>query len=98
VSHLTIKVHRERERYRIAVYVDGQIEPTTVFGCRECLLPILERLGAAQGKKAPVFSTTEFRAAGGVTSVAVHLPRGDVVTYAAALPQKMIAESPEGLS
>jgi hypothetical protein len=98
VSHLTIKVHRERERYRIAVYVDGQVEPTTVFGCRECLLPILKRLGAAQGKKAPIFSTSEFNTAGGVTSVAVHLPRGDVVTYAATLPQKMLANAPEGLS
>jgi hypothetical protein len=90
--HVLVKVTRQMERYLIQVYVDGQIEPTTVFGCREALFPVLRALGGRAAHQNGIAPLRELHGASSPATIAVQLPRGDVLTYGLVLPQQGVAD------
>jgi len=98
MPHLTVHIARHLDVYRVAVHVDGQIEPTTVFGCRPALAPLVAALLAAQDEDNRIAAGTETHTPGGPSTIAFHLPGSRVVTFARILAQERIASGPQSLS
>jgi hypothetical protein len=88
MSKLLVKVSSEVGHYRIAVYVDREIQPTTVFGCHRGIDPILRALGAAHGEYRSRGPTSESDAGGAPSSITFHLPGDREVAYSLTLPQE----------
>lgn len=94
MSKLLVEVGSELRHYRIAVYVDGEIQPTTVFGCHEGIAPILRALGAAHGEYRTGGPTPQTHPSGAPSSITFHLPGDRLVTYSLVLPQQSNAFGP----
>lgn len=98
MPHLTVHVARHLDIYRVAVHIDGQVEPTTVFGCREALAPVVRALLATEDEQHRLFADAEPDAARRPSTIAFHLPGARVVTFAAILPQERTSTEVERLS
>jgi hypothetical protein len=98
MGHVHIEVTRQSGGYVVKVYIDSQIEPTTIFGCRESLLPVLRALGRAEREQHAVSSRPEAHMAIGPATITVALPMGDTVTYGRVLTQEVVASAPQSLS
>jgi len=87
-----VAITRERGHFRIEVYVDGNVQPATVFGCRDSLLPLLAALETAQGKKGAVVADSAPDAVGVPASIAISLPSGRLIAYGLVLGQDPFAD------
>jgi hypothetical protein len=89
-----ITIARERGHFRIEVYIDGQIEPTTVFGCREGIEPILDSLGSGERYKRTVGATSEPDTITPPATIAVRLPSGRYIAYGCVVAQDPFPDGP----
>jgi hypothetical protein len=89
-----ITIARERGHFRIEVYVDGQIEPTTVFGCREGLSPMLAGFETGERDYRAVAAAPETNAVTAPSSIAVRLPSGRYIAYERVLAQDPVPDRP----
>jgi hypothetical protein len=89
-----IAISRQRGHYKIEVYIDAQIHPATVFGCREGLVPVLAALERGEGKKAAVSAASESDTLTAPTSIAVRLPSGRYIAYGLVVAQDPRTNSP----
>jgi hypothetical protein len=94
MKHAHITVTRERGHFRIEVYVDAAIEPATVFGCREALLPILAAMETAEAQESAVAPRSESNTITTPATVTVRLPSGRYISYALVLAQDPTANRP----
>jgi hypothetical protein len=82
-----IAITRERGHFRIEVYVDSNVDPATVFGCRESLLPLLAALETGKGYDRAVVPDSTPDAIGVPASIAISLPSGRLIAYGLVLGQ-----------
>lgn len=90
-----ITLTREGRYFRVEVYVDGNIEPATVFGCRDRLLPVLAALETGQGTDGARWSSTEPYTLTAPTSIAVRLPSGRFIAYSLVIAQEPFPDGPQ---
>lgn len=98
MAQLTVKVGAEKRLYRVEVYIDGEIEPTTVFGCRDGFGPVLAALEATEGQDDSIWSRAHAAVRGSPSTIAFHLPSGRIVTFGVIIPQQRVAHGPQRLS
>ena len=92
-----VAITRERGHFRIEVYVDGNVQPATVFGCRDSLLPLLAALETGKGQQTPVVATSESDPIGVPSAIAISLPSGKFVAYGLVIGLDPFAVGPQGL-
>ena len=95
MSHLTVDVARDGRYWRITTYVNGAVEPTTVFGCRDGIAPIVEALLTAQAQQDAAWSGAESRVRGVPSTITLHLPGDRSIIYGVILPEEMVSQSPQ---
>jgi hypothetical protein len=79
--HFFITVTRERGHYRVVVSVDGEIEPTTVFGCSERLEPVVRRLIMTQSEYHGIIERSKPGTFTAPPSITFQLPGAQTLTY-----------------
>jgi hypothetical protein len=77
------------------VYIDGEIKPTTVFGCRESITPIVNALLRAEGEQHAAWSAPHSDMGAMPAAITFHLPGKRAVTYGVILPQQPLADGPQ---
>ncbi len=87
MSRLSVNVTSERRMYRIEVYIDGEVQPTTVFGCNEGIAPVLRALSAAHAENGPGAATPDTHSRGAPSSITFHLPGLRTVVYSLVIAQ-----------
>lgn len=95
MSRISVDVSRDSRHWVFHVYVNGEIQPTTVFGCRDALTPLLEALLTANSEENIPGSSSETAVSVGPTLVTFHLPMGAVVSYVRIGSQNPLPNSPQ---
>lgn len=96
MSHMHVDVTSDRRHYRIEVHVDGDVEPTTVFGCHEALSKILLSLDPGHREQHTPGPAPEAGVGRGVTSITFHLPSGRILAFSRVAAYQGVAKTPEG--
>jgi hypothetical protein len=97
VNTLAIKLLAERGHWRVECRVNGEIEPRTVFGCRQGFEPMLRTLLAADAKVTAVSAGSEKAVGGAEPRITVQMPSGRKLTFVFFGGEDALAEVPEGL-
>jgi len=77
--------------------VGTHIQPTTVFGCREGVAPLLAGLIAAESHYASVGAIPERDAGDAPSAIAVTMPSGRVLTFVLGSIESTLPEIPQKL-
>lgn len=96
VRSLAIKLLTERGHWRVEVYVDGQVDPTTIFGCRQGFEPMLRALLTADAKVTAVSTGSQKAMVGGEPRITVQMPSGRKLHFLFAGGQDSPADLPKG--
>jgi hypothetical protein len=78
---LAITISREVRHWRIEVQVKGGVEPSTVFGCYDGMMPMLGGLLAAEAEVNAVAALPERKPAAPPPTVTVRMPSGRLLTF-----------------
>jgi hypothetical protein len=95
MTHISVDVERHGGFWRITAYIDGAVKPTTVFGCRESITPIVAALLRAEGEQHAGWSAPHADMRGMPAAITFHLPGKRAVTYAIILPEQPLADGPQ---
>jgi hypothetical protein len=98
VTGIVINLTRQAKHWSIQLAVDGQIEATTIFGCREALTPLVTGLMAAEAENTTVGPRSETDRSIGPATITVGMPSGRVLTFSLTSLQEALPNVPEGLS
>lgn len=92
---LSIKLTSERGHWRIQMHVDGEIEPSAIFGCRGGLAPVLRALVTADAQVTAVRADPLLDVRGTEPTVTVTMPSGRHLTFALRDVQEAPPDVPE---
>lgn len=92
---LTVKLLSERGHWRVEVYVDGEVEPRTIFGCRAGFEPILRCLLTAEAQVTAVSAGSKLDPTRSVPSITVAMPSGRRLSFRFVGGQEGIPDAPE---
>jgi hypothetical protein len=96
MSSITVDISRQARHYRVALAIDGQIQPRAVFGCTDGLEPMLRGLMAAESEVAAVWTRPEGAVRLTPPTVTIGMPSGSVLTFTLTTVQHAMGELPEG--
>lgn len=92
---LSIEFLNQGRFWRIVFGVNGKVEPTGVFGCRDGILPMVAALRAAELEYDPISATSKTDPRRGPPTIAVSMPSGRVLTFALMGVDPGASERPE---
>jgi hypothetical protein len=95
MSDFVIEVTTQRDHYRVEVYVDGEVQPRTIFGCRDALKPILDCLESTARQEGVGWTRPETDTRHNVPEIAFLLPTGRSLTYVLARTQQPLSSGPQ---
>lgn len=76
-----VTIARKSNHWEIEVQVEGRVEPRTIFGCYEGILPILSGLLAAQSEMDAIAALPQRDTAHTPPVVTVRMPSGRLLTF-----------------
>jgi hypothetical protein len=94
MKRIAIHLTHHARGWRIMLNVDGQIEPSTVFGCREGLFPLIAGLVATEAQVAAVRAGTQRNMGDAPTLITVTMPSGRELTFRLAEDEQLAANVP----
>jgi hypothetical protein len=98
IRSLEVKLTDQRGHWAVELRVDGQIEPSTIFGCRQGFEPILRALATAEAKVTAVSAGAVGDAWDSGPSITVSMPSGRKLTFLFAGGTEAIPDAPQGVS
>ena len=97
VRNLSVKLIDKRGHWEVEMRVDGQVDPATVFGCRQGFEPMLRALQSAEAKVTAVSAGTVSDALDTGPSITVSMPSGRKLTFLFAGGTEAIPEAPQAV-
>lgn len=85
-----VELTREGRHWRIKLDVEGNVEPTTAFGCSESMFPLVAGLLATEAEVNAISAGTQRNMRDAPTYVAVRMPSGRMLTFRLALDEKLV--------
>jgi hypothetical protein len=82
VHTLDIQLVHEGGHWRIELRVNGEVDSTTIFGCRQGFAPVFETFRAAETQVHAVGSGSESNVLPGEPSITVSMPSGRRLAFA----------------
>jgi hypothetical protein len=95
IRNLDIKLTDKRGHWEVEMRVDGQVDPATVFGCRQGFEPMLRALQTAEAKVTAVSAGSISDPVHAGPSITVTMPSGRKLSFHFVGGTEPIAEFPE---
>lgn len=92
---LGVKLTRDRGHWIIEMNVNGQVDSSTIFGCRDGLAPMVTTFLRAEAQIGSVEATTERYVACGPPYIAVTMPSGRVLSFGFIEGYEALSEPPQ---
>ena len=81
MSTLAVTISREVKHWRIEAQIQGDVEPSTIFACRDGFSPILRCLVAAEAEMNAIETFTQRAPGDTPTLITVRMPSGRVLSF-----------------
>lgn len=95
MADLVVDVTRQKWLYRTTVGINGQVESTRVFGCRDALGPVVDALEATCLENDGIRSDSDAQVGHVPALITFVLPSGGLLTYRLSYAEQMVAQRPQ---
>jgi hypothetical protein len=95
MADLVVDVTREKWLYRTTIDIDGQVQSTRVFGCRDALGPVVDALEATCNEHHGVGSSAKPDMGSIPALITFVLPSGGILTYRLGYAEKPGPKRPQ---